>query len=300
VTTFATSEAPAADLARLTSGELARLSPARGVDHATRLLYDAVRAHNADFLHDLDRREVDRSNLPKLGGRMLIAPAAFFREHPKFAGDGRTVREVSDAYRIRTEIIPSASTGSVSQNAEIIADYLERVDDRVMVASLSKGGADLRIALEQAPHLAKKIRVWINICGLVRGTPIHSSLLGSRWWQKGMLKGYLAYTRAHPSLVSELSAAPDSLLGKPPRLPPGLRIINVLGFPLREHLFTRNAKTRHHRMAHLGPNDGTALLRDSIFDNSHTCPVWGADHFLRTPEVTELFYRLFLYTQDLP
>ena len=50
-------------------------------------------------------------------------------------------------------------------------------------------------------EIARKIRCWINIGGLLRGTPISDSLLGTRWWQRGVLSGYLAWTRAHPGGV---------------------------------------------------------------------------------------------------
>jgi hypothetical protein len=162
--------------------------------------------------------------------------------------------------------------------------------------TLSKGGSDTRIALERHPRLSQKLRAWINVCGLIRGTPISDSLLGTRWYHRGLLKGYLAYTRAHPDFVKELSSEPGALLGCPLNLPPGLRVINVIGLPLNEHL-APNARLRHARMAHLGPNDGSTLLHHAIIPGGEVYPVWGADHFMRTPEVPAILQRLLLYVE---
>lgn len=267
-----------------------------GVDFGTALLYDRIRRspRHGPFICEIDSIDPD---LPpaQLSGKLLVAPAAFYREHPRFGGDGALIRQTGSLIGLQTQMLPVASTGSVSKNADAIAHLLSREPERsVILASLSKGGADVRIALEKHPRIASKIRLWLNICGLVRGTPISNSLLGTRWWQRGLLKGYLAYTRADAEFVSELAGTPGSLLGRPLRIGENIRIINVVAFPLGEHL-TGNSIVRHQRLAHLGPNDGSTLLLDSIIESGLVYPVWGADHFLRTPAVPSLIHRLLVY-----
>ncbi len=286
-----------AEFEELTTPELARISTERGVDFATALLHDRLRrsvAH-ADFIRDLEA--IDAADAPaRLSGKLLVAPAAFYREYPKFGGDGAMIRKIAPHFGLEAAVIPVNSTGSVLNNARTIARSLKNeADDSIILASLSKGGADVRVALEDAPELARKIRVWLNICGLVRGTPVSDSLMGTRWWQRGLLKGYLAYTRADRGLVGELASTPGSLLGRAVNLP-ALRMINVVAFPLCEHL-SGNSRGRHERLARFGPNDGSTLLRDSMLEPGHTYPLWGADHFMRTPEVPALMHRLLAYTE---
>lgn len=294
----AVADAAQAGFEELTTPELARISTERGVDFATTLLYDRLRrsARHGEFIRDLEA--IDAADAPaRLSGKLLVAPAAFYREYPKFGGDGVVIREIAPRFGLEAAVIPVNSTGSVSNNARTIARALENeTDDSIILASLSKGGADVRVALEDLPELARKIRVWFNICGLVRGTPVSDSLMGTRWWQRGLLKGYLAYTRADRGLVGELASTPGSLLGREVNLPASLRIINVVAFPLCEHL-SGNSRGRHERLARFGPNDGSTLLRDSMLEPGDIYPLWGADHFMRTPEVPVLMHRLLTYTE---
>jgi hypothetical protein len=277
---------PELDYASLTSAKLRDITLERGVDFATVLLYDRIRRSgvHAEFIEKVEAFEPGPT-LPRIGGKMLVAPAAFYREHPRFGGDGRMVRAAAEEFGLAAGLLGTQSTGSVTRNAGIISRELEaEADGSVVLVSLSKGGADVRVALEQSPQAARKVAVWLNICGLVRGTPISQALLGTRWWQRGLLRGYLAYTRADVGLIGELSNAPQSLLGRATRLPAGLKVIHVVAFPLACHL-SGNSKARHARMAHLGPNDGSMLLRESILEPGLVYPVWGADHFMRSAGV---------------
>nr|MBA3939050.1 hypothetical protein [Planctomycetota bacterium] len=45
-------------------------------------------------------------------------------------------------------------------------------------------------------------------------------------------------------------------------------------------------------LARSGPNDGYVLLEDACIAPGHLVPLWGADHYLRTPELPPLLYRL--------
>ena len=277
----------------LTRDRLRGIARDNGIDWGTALLYDSIRRAewNREFLERIDSHE---SPTAMSGGtEVLVAPGALYREQPRFGADGRAVRAAAQDLGMSCRVIDVASMGSVTGNAEIIAQELERESRPVILASLSKGGSDVRIALERHPHIAGKIHCWLNFCGLIRGTPISDSLLGTRWWQRGILRGYLAYTRAHRDFVSELAATADSLLGQPMNADVArtVRIINVVAFPLTAHL-SRNSAARHARLAVYGPNDGTALLCDEIVEPGFIYPVWGADHFMQAPSLAEIMRRL--------
>lgn len=278
----------------LTRHCLAEITREKGIDWATALLYDRIRraAWNRDFVERIEAADTD-DFVSDPHPDVLIAPGALYREQPRFGSDGRVVRAAAAELGLRCRVMEVASMGSVTGNAAMIAQSLNREPRPVIVASLSKGGSDMRIALERQPEIRGKVACWLNICGLIRGTPISDSLLGTRWWQRGLLRGYLAYTRAHADFVRELAAIPGSLLETPMNSETlrGIKVISVVGFPLTTHL-VRNSKTRHTRMAHLGPNDGTSLLRDAIIEPGLVYPVWGADHFMRTAEVPRLMRRL--------
>ena len=48
-------------------------------------------------------------------------------------------------------------------------------------------------------------------------------------------------------------------------------------------------------MAPLGPNDGTALLREQMVLPGLVYPVWGADHFMRVTRMDTFMRRLLMH-----
>lgn len=271
---------------RFPAARYAALAAERGIDAATLRLHEDVLADpiNQAFLRTLEQEHepIPASEAPPT---LLIAPAAFYREYPRFGGDGRAVTRIARQLGLKSAILPSRSTGSVSENARKIADALAPLSERsCLLVSLSKGGADLRLALERNPALAKKAQLWLQIGGLVRGTPSVNELTRGAWWKRGLLRGYLALTAAAPELISEMTRGPGTLLAAPMQVPEGLPIVNVVGFPLARELRGR-VRDRHARFASLGPNDGMGVLADAIIDPRPVVPIRGADHYFRTPAV---------------
>jgi hypothetical protein len=70
-------------------------------------------------------------------------------------------------------------------------------------------------------------------------------------------------------------------LDSPLRLPAQIRLISIVGFPLREHLTRRESRRCHGRLAPFGPNDGGLMLSDVCALPGLIYPVWGADHYLQ-------------------
>ncbi len=290
---------PELSYADLTGEQLARLTKERGVDFATALFYDRVRRsrEHGPFIRDLEAIEPDLAALPHLEGKVLVAPASFYDTFPEYGGDGLLVRQIAEQFGQRAEKLPLPSTGAVSECATRIQDVLAgEPDGSVILVSLCKGGADVRVALERRSDLARKVRAWVQINGLIRGYPLFKVWFSGprRLWWRLILRAYLSYAHAKPDLAEELKYGPDTLLAAPATAPPGIPVINVLGFPLQSHL-VGTLRSRHRQLSHLGPNDGFTLLRDAIVEPGLLYPVWGADHYFRFPGAARLLYQLFLY-----
>lgn len=266
------------------------------VDAATALLYDRIRSaepHRA-FIEGVEALDADAA-LPPTAARVLLAPAAFWREYPQFGADGAAVLAVARALGMDAEMIRTPSTGSVSENARIIRKALAKEEDgSVVLVSLSKGGADVRVALEQGGEARRKVRAWINVCGLVHGTPLVDEIFAGPWWRRLAVRAFLARWRADFELIRELRHAPGSPLAARATAPEGVYVVNVVACPLSNHVTGSIAK-RHRQLAALGPNDGSTLLHDAIVDGGVIYPVWGADHYFRTPEAPELIRRILLH-----
>jgi hypothetical protein len=294
----ARSEYPHLTYATLSSDALARIARDRGIDFATALFYDRIRRspEHGPFIAEVEEIEPDLHTLPQLAGKVLIAPSAYYREHPEIGGDGFLLRQIATDFGLTSAVLPVPSTGSVSENASVIQHALAtEAEDSVVLVSLSKGSADVRVAFARDERLCGKVRAWVQICGTLRGSPEFDVWLDGGWARRWLLRAYLAYMGASPRLVSEMTHRPGSLLSAPVETPPGVRVISIVGFPLTSHLTTTGTRIRHQRMASLGPNDGLTLLGDAILEPGLVYPVWGADHYFHVPDASRLLYRLFLY-----
>lgn len=275
---------------------LARLSQAYGIDLATALFYHRIRNSpvHGSFIHHVDT--LQPAPLPASASRatLLVAPAACYLEHPEFGGDGRQVRAVAGELGLPNQLIPTPSLGWMHENAALIRRRLEEEDGPVILVSLSKGGADVRLALESFVGKSHPVKAWVQLCGLVRGTPAVNNLLAARGPRRWLLNLVLRRFGLNRPWFTELAHGPGTLLGGPVRLPENLVVINVLGCPLRRHI-TGVVKRRHRELAPFGPNDGSALLRDAILEPGLVYPVWGADHYFRVPHAGALIRRLLCY-----
>ncbi|MBI3736722.1 hypothetical protein HY256_09450 [Candidatus Sumerlaeota bacterium] len=232
-----------------------------------------------------------RGRLPKV----FIAPAAFYKEYPQFGGDGLIVRDAADKLGMECGTIPTRSTGGLDVNAEIIGRTLADQDgDGFILVTLSKGGADARIAFEQGHIPQGKVAAWLQIGGLIHGTPLATHLLQGGWWRRALLTGYLAYTSASRELVSDLVSGEGSRLSRRAMAPDGVTVINMVGFPLARHL-SGNLRSRHSRLAEFGPNDGCTLIRDAIVEPGLVLPIWGANHYFQHPVMPRCALALLKY-----
>jgi hypothetical protein len=260
-----------------------------GVDAATTLLYRAMRdspGHGSfiDMIQAPDRRAAPCG--PPGDVKLAIVPGAFYREHPRSGADGRVVRAQAEHLGWPIELIPLASTGSVLENARTICDWLgKQRESRVVLVSLSKGGSDVKLALRQAGagDAFRRVVTWINLCGILSGTPMADWMLSRH---VGAVLNRLYYRMLGISLdfLRDLRRQPGGPLDFKLEIPAHLQMISVVGFPLRRHLTSAMSWRCHRRLAVLGPNDGVIVLVDACELPGLIYPVWGADHYLRSGE----------------
>jgi hypothetical protein len=271
---------------KLTREILARLAAERGMDFATALLYERLRRsdEHGPFIRRVDELLSQPEHaLGKIDALVAVAPGAYYRELPSSGADGRLLRQRVAAYGCRTAVIPTRSMGTVSENGRIIRDWLAaRSHERILLASLSKGAADVKAALAQpdAATAFSSVMAWVNLSGLPNGSPLANSILQARRTRL-LFKAICWWNGLDFALTRQLECGPGSVLDFPLVLPPHLQVINVVGFPLQEHFTGRVLSSFHQRIAAWGPNDGLIVLADACALPGLVYPVWGADHNLR-------------------
>jgi hypothetical protein len=214
---------------------------------------------------------------------VVIVPGAFHRENPRTGADGRVAREVAVQLGLPVVSIPVSGTGSLAENARLITEWLHaHREDALILVSVSKGGSDLKTALARpdAARAFERVVGWVNLCGILDGTPMADWLLSPHLLARANRFVYRIRGRSL-DFLHDMRRFPGCSLDFPLTLPAHLRAVHVVGFPLRRHLRNGLARRSHARLESFGPNDGSILLADTPSWPGHLCPVWGADHYLR-------------------
>ncbi len=258
---------------------LRELTAREGCDFATALLHRRIvesDSHGA-FLRTLNEQT------PIRDATIAIVPGALYRENPRTGADGRLAREVADTLGLPVSTAPIASTGTLAENAATLAEWLcEQQQAPVILVSVSKGGSDLKAAFARpdAERVFEHVIGWINLCGILDGTPMADWLLSPSLLARVNRFVYRIRGRSL-DFLADMQRFPGCALDFSLSIPPWVRAIHVLGFPLRRHLRNGLARRCHARLESFGPNDGSILLADTPAWPGQLCPVWGADHYLQ-------------------
>ena len=272
-------------LADLTADKLREISGREGLDFATSLLYDRVKRseQHAAFIDRIDQWQTSDRKIGAGNVVVGVIPAAFYKETPNSGADGKLILEEGRHLGLQSKLIPLSSTGTLAENSKIIFDWLaNHQGNEIILVSLCKGSADVKFALN-SPGAQEKFRdvsVWVNICGTLNGSPVAEWLLAAKpryflTWVCCKCRGY------GMDFLREVAPSRQGPLTQPLKLPSSIRLINVVGFPLRHHLTNQFIRICYERVSPQGPNDGGVLLADACQLPGVIYPVWGADHYLR-------------------
>lgn len=286
---------------RLPSAESLRdVAAERGLDFATMLLYSALHAAppHREFIAALETQPV-AADQPRTAAKVLVVPALFHAHYPEAGADAALAMQIAQSCGFAVERLPVRSVGTVTENAAIINDCLAReTHDEFWVFSVSKGSADFRAFLRNFPSspAIRRIRGWINVCGLANGCPIADYNIAT---PLRALK-YRAICRMFGvsfELMRELSTS-HAYWREPVEVPAHIRVFNFMAIPLPSHV-QKSVMGRYLALSKLGPNDGMVLCRQAIVDGGPAYPVWGCDHFFRGPQIPPLLYKLFAFLRRL-
>jgi len=275
-----------ASLNDLTADALLRVTSREGVDFATVLLFDRFqKSHqHGTFIGRINSFwRAGETRTPQIRATVVIAPGALYDERPEFGSDIQLIQEVAARFGCQTAVIPVGGTGSLMDNARRICDWLaRRSDEAIILVSLSKGGADTKLAMRMpdSESLFRKALAWVNVCGPLNGSPLVNWVLANRW-RTLYFRAKCRLQRRDFQFIADLRHKSGGPLDCSLSLPPSIKLVSLIGFPLRRHMTTRFSRFCHRTLATQGPSDGTTLLSDLGTWPGAIFPAWGMDHYFR-------------------
>lgn len=277
----------------ITESHITEIHNTDGIDLATAFLYDVVRnrSPHPSFYEKFESFVPESGKFGKIKGKVLVVPAGLYEELPEYAGDGSLVLAIAKKFGLNTLKIPVLSKGKISDNVNIIKECIEKEKEPLYIFSFSKGSSDFRVFLESYPELSKKVQLWVSICGIHRGLHLVERFVSNSKLKTFFSKSLLNVVGIPIEFVSDFSLG-SRFLSLPFALPKQIPTVSVVGFPIESHL-KGTIRLRYQYLSQFGPNDGFTLLKDAMIPGSKIIPVWGADHYFRTPKVSNILHQLF-------
>jgi hypothetical protein len=245
---------------------------------------------HAAFIADIDSRPAKKF-YAEGKTKLLVVPGFFYEEHTDIGAGGDVVLAAGAACGFEVDRIALSSLGKASENVDLLRVALEREQHPdVWLVSFSKAAAEVRLLMQQmGDRFPKNIRGWISVSGTLGGSPLatirfqsplHELFYGAIFRSLGTRLEVIRELRHDHEYWQDEFVAPNAM-----------QCIHIVGVPLLSHV-QPILVPKHQFLSEYGVNDGISLLEDTMEAPGHLYPIWGADHFLRTPALSPLLYRL--------
>ncbi len=252
------------------------------LDVASLFLYERLyEQNNNKQLQDFYSSTIDLLSSSKLDQELsflqdyhiVFVPAFNYESN---AGNFWQQRELLDSARISHEIIKTYQWGLVEENAQMIADCLQKTTHQhknVIVVSVSKGGLETALALEKItnPDVLNSIKAWINVSGILKGSPAADHWLkpSKKIWLRFGLFFSGKWKVPLNQLLNNLSYEQRKQKADTLSIPQNIYTVNLIAGKLR---------TQKDRTELYLPSDGYSPLLDEIADNGDVVVEMSADH----------------------
>ncbi|PJZ47919.1 hypothetical protein CH362_16635 [Leptospira saintgironsiae] len=229
-----------------------------------------------------DRKKLKRDSiLERRKYFIAIIPGMFYKDNPITGADGAPVRNILDSQGIPNGNIQIDQVGSLEENSEQICNFIKSYNrsEHLILYSTSKGGSDFKYAISKCGNkdYFSKVKAWLNVAGLLKGTPLMTHRSDSLIKRLILRIGIPIYGYRFDSLY-ELRKTEDSPLSQDIESPSSMYVLNVLGIPMARHISFRGFPN-YSELAVYGPNDGLTLLPDAIQSGGDVLPLWANDHY---------------------
>ncbi len=276
---------------------LMRLTRASSADFATLYFVDRLYASPANRRAQDAYRALLRqlagagagAVAPQVRARYLVAfvPGFGYRRDRTTGADFARQRAMLNANGFRTVLIETDEIGSIARNADIVAASLDRLaarEDRIILVSVSKGGPEAALALSRgiSVETADKVKAWISIGGLLRGSPYADRY--SSWPRRWLANAVLTFQGLPSTVVRDLSTRTRRAVFEQLVIPTHILKLQYVGAPLSGQV-PAATRGRYEAIRPQGPNDGLTLLADQLVADGIVITEVGLDHYFRAPDI---------------
>ena len=207
---------------------------------------------------------------------------------PITGADFASARKIATEMGIENYLVNIKPTGIIEENARILAAEINHpryAGRKIILASASSGGPVAALALGEllSPHDVKRVNAWVNIGGILQGSPVVDHYLS---WPKSWLgRIVLLFKGWGFDSIRSMSVAESRQRFHRLNFPENLLIVNYIGIPLSGDI-SKRAEHSYPILRKFGPNDGFTLITDEMAPNSITITEIGRDHFFNEdPEI---------------
>ncbi|AYV54850.1 hypothetical protein EFP84_04515 [Leptospira kmetyi] len=201
---------------------------------------------------------------------------------------------------LKFDYVPVDETGTIQENGEMICSYIskEAPDLSIILVSTSKGGADVKTAIQKCGQekYFKRVLGWFNIGGINKGTPIVNTVNQS-WRKTSETRIAFFFKQFNWSGFQSIKRDPGSPLFADIEIPESMIVINIIGLPMDRYVSLRAYEYYQSLLSSYGPNEGLALIGDSYMKGAYNFGAWRNDHYfwlMRDKASLEVFIHFML------
>lgn len=271
------------------------------IDHATMAIYQALlhSDRHAQFIKNINQQEIHENIQTPLNLNWCLLPAMMYEDHPEVGGGGDHILSAGKDLGFNIERLNTGGKKGVIYNAQILKKWVENnSQSEIGIITMSKGSMEFRYAYSYlfTEEEKKKIKYWLNFSGFPYGSALADSML--KTWSN---KFYVKVARRVINMDMEVLIETRSdfhAWSKEFVINDNTKVFSFFSIPLSSHVQT-SLMGRFKKLSFAGPNDGMAECYRSPYWKGEVYPLWGADHFCRTPEMIYVLYKIFSYIYEL-
>jgi uncharacterized protein YkvS len=208
---------------------------------------------------------------------IVFVPGLGYKSDTTTGADFARQRRLLSQRGIENILVETDEWGLIEENASIIRNTIEKLrGKRLILVSASKGGLETLVALNKIQ--GESVRAWINIGGILHGTPIADDYLS---WPKSLLASLLIFFEGGSNaMIEDMSYARRNSTYHSLRVPPHIKVVHYVGVPLL-HQVSSEIEGRFCDLLEYGPNDGLTPVADELTSNGIIIAELGLDHYYR-------------------